>query len=98
MREIKFSGVNISQEKLEKLIAIDTEKRVAWAASFEGRRETKFVEIITKLNKQRRQGENEIFDCGELGFVHIYMKGSHWAGRWFMPSQEFAERMKGGEG
>ena len=34
-------------------------------------RDKKFFEIITRLNNQHRQGENQIFDCGELGFIEI---------------------------
>lgn len=51
-------------------------------------RQEKFLEIITALNKQHRQGESQIFDCGKLGFIHIWWHHS-WEHHWFEPSLEF---------
>lgn len=51
-------------------------------------RQDKFLQIITALNKQHRQAANEIFDCGTLGFVHIWFHHS-WECEWFKPSEEF---------
>ncbi len=53
-------------------------------------RDKKFIEIIKALNKQRRQGVNQIFDCGKLGFIHIWWHGS-WRHCWLEPSLEFKE-------
>ena len=52
-------------------------------------REQKYLEIITELNKKWRWGEDQIFDCGSLGFVHIYQRRGTWEGDWFEPSKEF---------
>ena len=52
-------------------------------------REEKYIQIITELNKQRRQGENQIFDCGELGLIHIWWQGHQWRSEWVIPSKEF---------
>lgn len=53
-------------------------------------KDEKFLKIITALNKKHRQGENQIFDCGELGFVHIWWRQG-WEHQWFEPSVEFKE-------
>ena len=54
-------------------------------------RDKKYLEIITYLNKMRLVGLNEIFDCGKLGFVHIYRSQQHWYGDWFEPDTRFKE-------
>lgn len=51
-------------------------------------RQDKYLEIITYLNKKRRQGERNIFDCGPLGFALIWWHHS-WEVEWFMPNKEF---------
>ena len=53
------------------------------------RRKNKYLDIISELNHQHRQGENQIFDCGELGFVHIWWH-HQWQLEWFNPSKEFS--------
>jgi len=56
----------------------------------QGNRYIKVLEIINELNRQHRQGENEIFDCGELGFVHLWWHASwQWKWKWIKPSTEF---------
>lgn len=57
----------------------------------EWQRNQKYIEIITKLNKKHRQGEANIFDCGELGFLHIWWH-NQWKYDWFIPSLEFKSR------
>jgi hypothetical protein len=59
-------------------------------------RADKYMEIITKLNRRKRWGENQIFDCGELGFLHIWWH-QQWYGDWFEPSTEFKPTKKGNE-
>jgi hypothetical protein len=51
-------------------------------------RTQKFLKIITHLNEHHRQGENNIFDCGKLGFVRIWWH-SQWQHEWLMPSTEY---------
>lgn len=50
----------------------------------------KVLDIITQLNKQHRQGEDQVFDCGELGFVHLWWH-SRWSWEWIKISTEFKE-------
>ena len=58
--------------------------------TIEQQRENKYLEIITALNHKHRQGENKIFDCGELGFVHVWWY-HQWQSEWFAPSKEFKD-------
>ncbi len=51
----------------------------------------KVLEIITKLNKKHRQGEDAIFDCSDLGFVHIFWRSGRWEWDWVVPSTEFKQ-------
>lgn len=51
-------------------------------------RTAKYLEIITELNKQNRQGEDNIFNCGELGFIRIWWRGQ-WVREWVEISNEF---------
>ncbi len=50
----------------------------------------KVMEIINELNKRGMQGEGGIFDCGELGVVHLWFHNS-WAWEWIEISTEFKE-------
>lgn len=54
-------------------------------------RDKKFLEIITRLNKRKKQGTWGIFDCGKLGFVLITWETHGWESRWFTPNIEFRE-------
>ena len=52
------------------------------------KRDEKAYAVIRTLNKQGRQGENTIFDCGELGLLEVSWAGS-WKAKWLTVSKEF---------
>ena len=54
-------------------------------------REAKYLQIITELNRQNRQRDSGVFDCEELGLVHIYWSGNRWECEWLTISTEFRE-------
>ena len=56
--------------------------------SLDKRRNTKTFKILKQLNKERRQGEDNYFDCGELGVVHIWWNIT-WQFKWVVLSEEF---------
>lgn len=54
-------------------------------SELDGKREEKYLELITTLNERRQQGSRGIFNCGKLGFALIYWSRYGWNVEWFEP-------------